>query len=91
VSRGDTPAVFAERLLSLRRIPRAEVDLLRRSVEHEQYADRRGAPIGGEERAAITSALISIEKAIHDEADQTVRRRARLLPASLFVRSDRVS
>jgi transglutaminase-like putative cysteine protease len=91
VSRGDTPAVFAARLLSLRRIPHAEVALLRSSVEREQYADRGGAPAGEAERAEIKAALISIEEAIRDEADQSVRRRARLLPASLFVRSDRVS
>ncbi|WP_161793709.1 transglutaminaseTgpA domain-containing protein [Agreia bicolorata] len=91
VSRGDTPATFGQRLLDLRRIPSADVDSLRRAVEREQYADRRHAPVGGLERAKIRVALISIENAIRDEAEQSARRRARLLPASLFVRSDRPS
>ena len=91
VSRGDTPGEFAQRLLALRRIPRAQVDALRRAVEREQYADSRGAPAGGLERAQIREWLISIENSIRDEAEQSTRRRARLLPASLFVRSDRAS
>ncbi|SMG37001.1 transglutaminase family protein [Agreia pratensis] len=91
VSGGDTPAMFAQRLLSLRRIPHADVESLRRAVEQEQFAESRGAPAGALERAAIRAALVSIEKAISDEAEQSVRRRARLLPASLFVRSERTS
>jgi hypothetical protein len=87
VSRGDTPATFARRLQGLRRIARADVDTLRRAVEREQYSDAGTAPIGGLERAALRAALISIEKSISVEAEQSVRRRAQLLPASIFVRS----
>lgn len=89
VSNGDTPALFARRLQSMRRIPHDDVDTMRRAVEHEQFAGPRSAPIGGEERATLRNALIAVEKSIVDEAEQSVRRRARLLPASLFVRSSR--
>ena len=89
VSRGDTPAVFARRLHGTRRIARSDVDVLRRAVEYEQYASLKDAPVGGLERAALRAALISVEKSIADEADQSVRRRARLLPASIFIRASR--
>ncbi|KQO06500.1 hypothetical protein ASF06_15700 [Agreia sp. Leaf244] len=89
VSRGDTPAVFAGRLQRIRRVARDDVDTLRRAVEREQFASARSAPVGGAERGAVRAAVLSVEKSIADEADQSVRRRARLLPASLFVRSEK--
>jgi transglutaminase-like putative cysteine protease len=88
VSRGDTPALFAGRLQTLRRIPRADVDLVRRAVEREQFSDLRGSRASASERASVRAAVLSIEGSISGEADPSVRRKARLLPASLFVRSD---
>jgi len=89
VSRGDTPAVFAGRLHRIRRVAREDLDTLRRAVEREQFASAPNAPIGGLERGAVKAAVLSVEKSIADEADLSVRRRARLLPASLFVRSEK--
>ena len=89
VSRGDTPGAFAERLQGIHRVAHDDVEILRRAVEREQFASAGRAPVHSGERAAVKAAVLSVEKSIADEADQTVRRRARLLPASLFVRSEK--
>jgi transglutaminase-like putative cysteine protease len=91
VSGGDTPAAFGGRLHGLRRVSHGDVDLLRREVEREQYADSGNKPAGGPERTRVRTALLAVETSIADEAEQSVRRRARLLPKSLFVRSGRES
>lgn len=87
VSGGDTPAAFGGRLHGLRRVSHGDVDLLRRAVEREQYADFRNSSNGAPERARVRTALLAVESSIADEAEQSVRRRARLLPKSLFVRT----
>jgi transglutaminase-like putative cysteine protease len=87
VSSGDTPAAFGGRLHGIRRVSHVDVDLLLRAVEREQYADSRKAPAGGLERAGVRTALLEVESSIAEEAESSVRRRARLLPKSLFVRS----
>jgi transglutaminase-like putative cysteine protease len=87
VSGGDTPAAFGGRLHGIRRVSHADIDVLRRAVEREQFADSRKAPAGGLERAQVRTALLALETSITNEAEQSVRRRARLLPRSLFVRS----
>jgi transglutaminase-like putative cysteine protease len=89
VSGGDTPAAFGRRLHGIRRVAHDDVDLMRRAVEKEQYAESRNAPRGGLERAGLRTALIAVERSITAEAEQSVRRRAQLLPRSLFVRAGR--
>jgi transglutaminase-like putative cysteine protease len=91
VARGDTPALLARRLHSIRRVPHDDIDTLRRAVELEQFADPRASPMGGLERAGLRAAVIRVEKAIVAESDPSVRRRATLLPPSLFMRPESVS
>jgi transglutaminase-like putative cysteine protease len=89
VAQGDTPALLAARLGHISGVPEEELTLLRRAVEREQFASSDAATLGGPDRRRIVQALRAVETAVAAESDSPIRRRARLAPASLFVRSRR--
>jgi hypothetical protein len=87
VAQGDTPALLAARLGHIWGVPEEDLLLLRRAVEREQFAASHVTPSGAPDRRRIAAALRAVETAVAAESDWPVRRRARLAPASLFVRS----